>query len=194
MSRSSQPKTVFIDVAFSSSEGGSLQNIVLIGLPVKESANGELINSDDVKKCFDDLIVRPLFRKSRSIRECNFEFLKIWLYDARILNEKERGYVIPQININRGDLAILSQNSYSKLKTIYVLDNELKEEIRQEWTKNCQKLFSISFNEFVTSSEKTQASRSSVVGRFLENLENSVDPYAREKKELTFDSLIIQID
>ena len=191
MSRSSQSKTVFIDVAFSSSSEGTLRNISLIGLPVRESANGELIDSDDVTKCFDDLIVRPLFRGSRSIRECDFQSLKIWLYDTRISNDKERGYVIPQID--RRDLSIPSQNSSSKLKTIYVLDNELEGVIYQEWKEVCQKLFSVLFNKLVAFPEQPQVSKGNFLGQLLGSLEN-IDPYARQKKEFTFDSLIIQVD
>jgi hypothetical protein len=191
MSHSSQSKIVFIDVAFSSSSsGGTLQNIVLIGLPVRESANGELIDSDDVTKCFDDLIVRKLFRESRSIHECNFQSLKIWLYDTRISN-KERGYDVP--TIDQRDLSIPSKNSSSKLKTIYVLDNELEGEIYREWKEVCQKLFSILFTKFVTFPEQPQVSKGNFLGQLLGSLEN-IDPYAKEKKELTFDSLIIQVD
>ena len=192
MSRSSQSKTIFIDVAFSSSSGGTLQDITLIGLPVRESANGELIDSDYVTKCFDDLIVKPIFRESRSIRECNFQSLKIWLYDTRISNDKSRGYVIPEID--RRDLAIPSRNSSSKLKIIYVLDNGLQGEFYQEWKEVCQKLFGRLFNKLVAFPEQPQISKGNFLGQLLGGLEN-IDPYAREKKELiTFDSLIIQVD
>ncbi len=98
MSRYSSSENPFLEIGFrSASSKGTLQTIQLIGVPGEQLANSEYAVSEKVRLFFDDLIVRTLFRKSRSTPDCDFHTLKIWLYDTETPN-RERGYEIPEID------------------------------------------------------------------------------------------------
>jgi hypothetical protein len=100
MSRYSSSENPFLEIGFrSASSKGTLQTIQLIGVPGEQLANSEYAVSEKVRLFFDDLIVRTLFRKSRSTPDCDFHTLKIWLYDTETPN-RERGYEIPEIDHN----------------------------------------------------------------------------------------------
>ena len=123
MTSSSQPKKAFLQVGFRSPEAkGSLRTIEILGIPGTKLRNGEYVVTDKTKSFFDDLIVRKLFQRSRFLPDCDFEYLKIWLYDLDV-GDSKRGYDIPKLDEH--DLKIKSTVSSSKLESIYVLDNGL---------------------------------------------------------------------
>lgn len=201
MSRFSQSESAFIKIGFrSSSSQGTLQTIELIGVPGEKLPNGKYAVRDKVRRFFDDLIVRHLFRKGRLIPECDFQELKIWLYDTQYDTQKtapEIAYEIP--NIDDRDLQINSRNSMSKLKTIYVLDNELQGQEYQDWEKVCQELFGSLFDQFIAPPEvpKIIENNNNLVFNLLKSgLEfiESIDRYGKNKQNLFFDALIIQVD
>ncbi len=68
------------------------------------------------------LFLLKKFIESCLIPECDFRFLKIWLYDTEI-SDRERGYEITKID--ERDLCLLKNNFLpSKLEKLFVLDNE----------------------------------------------------------------------
>jgi hypothetical protein len=195
MSRFPQSENPFLEIGFrSASSEGTLQTIELLGVPGEKLPNDEYLVSDKVKSFFDDLIIGSLFRKSRSIRECDFRSLKIWLYDTEI-SDQERGYEIPKID--EKDLSIRSQNPISKLKTIYVLDNELQGKQYQIWEQVCHELFGSLFNKFSAPPELPEIIANNPLfmplKRVVESIE-SIDRYGKDKQKLFFDALIIQVD
>lgn len=195
MSRFLESENAFLEIGFrSSSSQGTLQTIELIGIPGEQMPNGKYVVRDEIRLFFDDLMVRSLFRKSRMIPECDFQFLKIWLYDTQI-SDTERGYQIPQID--NKDLEISSQNPISKLKTIYVLDNELEGKEYQRWEKVCQELFASLFDKFIAPPELPEIIATNPLFAPLKlgvEFIESIDRYGKRKRDLFFDALIIQID
>ncbi|OCQ91403.1 hypothetical protein BCD67_23605 [Oscillatoriales cyanobacterium USR001] len=201
MQSSSNNETVFLKIGFRSSEqDGSLKTIELFGVPGKASTTGQLDSSEQIKRFFDDLIVRVIFRKARLIPECDFKLLKIWLYDTETKDE-ERGYQIPQLDQN--DLEINSNVRSSKLEAIYVLDNQLTGIEYERWEKIARELFSPLFLKFIAPPELpselannpfVKLMEASPIGKALEIVNSTLDPYSDMKQKLLFNALIIQID
>ena len=196
MTSSSQPKKVFLQVGFRSPEPkGSLRTIEMFGIPGTKSRNGEYVVTDKTKSFFDDLIVRKLFQKSRLLSDCDFEYLKIWLYDLDV-DDSKRGYDVP--TLDERDLKIKSTVSFSKLEYIYVLDNGLSENEYILWKKTVKELFSPLFINFVgpptPSEEVANNPLFKLVESFTDPIRDNLDPYGKIKQNLFFNSLIIQID
>jgi hypothetical protein len=77
MPSSSNNENVFLRIGFRSPEKeGSLTSIELFGVPGKNSTTGQVDSSEKIKRFFDDLIARVIFRKARLMPECDFEYLK----------------------------------------------------------------------------------------------------------------------
>ncbi|WP_445245356.1 hypothetical protein [Microcoleus sp. OTE_8_concoct_300] len=183
---------VFLEIGFRSPEGeGSLRSIELLGLPGQKLKNGECVVSEKVQRFFDDLIVRKIFRESRRISDCKFQYIKIWLYDTNI-SDSERGYAVPKID--KGDLEIRSNVLSSKLERIYVLDNELTGREYDQWKKTATELFTMLFMQFIAAPELPSILADNPVAKFVEKMADSVDNYARMKQNLFFNALIIQVD
>lgn len=124
MQPSANNETAFLRIGFRSPENeGSLTSIELFGVPGKSSTAGKVNINQQIQHFFDDLIARVIFRKARLIPECEFQYLKIWLYDTET-KDAARGYQIPRLDEN--DLKIISNAPSSKLEVIYVLDNQLR--------------------------------------------------------------------
>ncbi len=97
---------VFLQIGFNSPRNdGILKTIEIIGVPGEKLINGECVVSEKAQNFFDDLIVKPIFMKSRRLQGCDFRYLKIWVYHSDIKNG-ERGYKVP--NIDQNDLIISS--------------------------------------------------------------------------------------
>ncbi|NEO57936.1 MAG: hypothetical protein F6K54_35710 [Okeania sp. SIO3B5] len=195
---------IYLEIGFRSPETyGNLKTIELLGVPGQRLNNGECVVNEKTQKFFDKLIVRELFRQSRLLPNCSFEYLKIWLYDTEIENN-ERGYSIP--TIDRGDLEIRSNIPGSKLERIYVLDNELTAQEYQIWKRDAENLFNPLFRQFIAPPELpsllteesiannpfTQVFKPLVEG--IEKTTEALDKYAKMKQSLFFNALIIQID
>ncbi|OZH53300.1 hypothetical protein AFK68_18540 [Hydrocoleum sp. CS-953] len=195
---------IYLEIGFRSPEtDGNLKTIELLGVPGQRLNNGECVVSNKTKSFFDKLIVRELFRQSRLLPNCNFEYLKIWLYDTEIGNN-ERGYSVP--TIDEGDLEISCNVPGSKLERIYVLDNELTGQERQSWRRNAENLFNPLFIKFIAPPElPSLLSEESIANNpliqlfkpFVEVIDKTnetIDKYAKMKQSLFFNALIIQID
>jgi hypothetical protein len=210
MSDSSNNKNIFLRIGFeSSSNQGTLKKIELFGVPGKSSANNQIVISPSIRSFFDDLIARVIFRKARLVRECDFQALKIWLYDTEIKNP-DRGYQIPPLD--EQDLEITSNVSSSKLETIYVLDNQLTGREYEQWAKIANEIFSPLFLRFssppemptelanlplvklIESSPLVQLIESSPFGKAFGTVSQTLNPYNEMKQKLFFNALIIQID
>ncbi len=201
MPHSSKNETVFLKIGFRSPEmEGSLTSIELFGVPGKISNTGKIDSSEKIKRFFDDLIARAIFKKARFIPDCDFQYLKIWLYDTET-EDNERGYQIPQIDEH--DLEINSSIPSSKLETIYVLDNQLTGREYEHWKKIAIELFTPLFIKFVAPPELPselannpfiKLMEASPFGKALEMVNNTLDPYIDMKQKLFFNALIIQID
>lgn len=196
MTSSSQPKKAFLQVGFRSPEAkGSLRTIEILGIPGTKLRNGEYVVTDKTKSFFDDLIVRKLFQRSRFLPDCDFEYLKIWLYDLDV-GDSKRGYDIPKLDEH--DLKIKSTVSSSKLESIYVLDNGLNANAYVLWKKTVKELFSPLFINFVAPPTPSEEIANNPVFKLIEpftdRLRDSLDPYGEIKQKLFFNALIIQID
>lgn len=204
MQRHPEMDKIYLEIGFRSPyPNDNLTTIELFGVPGEKRRNGESVVSEKVELFFDDLIVSKIFRESRRLPDCDFEKLKIWLYDTETRNN-ERGYRIPTID-NR-DLEIGPTTSTSKLERIYVLDNELTGREYERWRKNARNLFVPLFGQFIAPpdaasifSDKTIAENPLVklmqpAVNMVETMTDAVDPYARMKQRLFFNALIIQVD
>ncbi len=201
MPHSANNKSVFLTIGFRSPEQqGSLNSIEIIGVPGKTDSTGQAVISKQIRTFFDDLIARVIFRQSRMIPECDFEYLKIWLYDTET-KDADRGYQIPQLD--HRDLEIKSNVPSSKLESIYVLDNQLEGQEYQRWVKISNQLFTPLFLKFIAPLEPpaeiannpvVKLFEASPIGKAFEKVNETLDPYSNMKQKLFFNALIIQID
>lgn len=185
---------VFLQIGFRSSEReGSLRTIELCGVPGEKSSDGQYAVNEKTQRFFDDLIVRKIFRDSRHFQECNFEHLKIWLYDTDITNEN-RGYEIPVID--KKDFLIHSSFRSSTLERIYVLDNSVDPREYGIWKRNAEDLFTPLFSKFITPPETPDILKNIPLFKFVEDIAEKVDPHLKMRQDLLckFNALIIQID
>lgn len=197
-----EDENIFLEIGFRSSHpDGSLKTIELIGVPGEKLSNGKSEVSEQIKSFFDDLIVRKIFSESRRLTDCNFEYLKIWLYDTEIKDD-ERGYQVPKIEVPP-DIEISSDTRYSRLEKIYVLDNELKGRELERWENTVKQLFFPLFSKFIAPPEIPEELadhpliklvESSPIAKTWEVFTQGLDPYGRMKQNLFFNALIIQID
>jgi hypothetical protein len=191
MSSKFNSEEVFLKIAFRSSEKiGTLKTIELVGVPGERLRSGEYIVTEKTQHFFDDLMIRKIFRESRRLPSCDFEYLKIWLYDMNESNEN-RGYKIPQIDGR--DLVIHSKTA-SSLEQIYVLDNELIDREKEEWVKTAEDLFTPLFHKFITPPEPPNILRNHPLTKIIETIGETVDPHLKMKQAIFFNALIIQID
>jgi hypothetical protein len=192
MSRGSNSEKVFLQIGFRSSEReGSLRTIELFGVPGERLSNGEYTVSEKTRQFFDDLIVRKIFRDSRRLINCDFEHLKIWLYDMST-KDGERGYEVPIIDDR--DFAIRSNTSSSKLERIFILDNELTGHDYDTWRETAESLFNPLFGKFLTPPEPPDIFKNIPLVRFAEDVAEKLDPYLKMRQAVFFNALIIQID
>ncbi|NJL51788.1 MAG: hypothetical protein HC930_05365 [Hydrococcus sp. SU_1_0] len=162
-----------------------------MGLPGQKLKNRECVVSEKAQRFFDDLIVRKIFRESRRISDCKFQYIKIWLYDTNI-SDAERGYAVPKID--KGDLEIRSNVLSSKLERIYVLDNELTGREYDQWKKTATELFTMLFMQFIAAPELPSILADNPLAKFVEKMTDSVDNYGKMRQKLFFNALIIQVD
>ncbi|MEB3179462.1 MAG: hypothetical protein VKL59_10575 [Nostocaceae cyanobacterium] len=192
MPRNDKPETIFTVVGFRSPYPETrLQTIEVFGVPGQKLRSGEYVVSDKLQRFFDDLIVQKIFRKSLDLSDCNFKSLKIWLYDTETRDD-ERGYDVPLVD--RRDLKIHRNLPGSKLEEIYVLDNELKGREYDLWKNNAQQLFTPLFTEFITPPELPSFMVNNRLGKFLQEVDERIDPHKKIKHKIFFNALIIQID
>jgi len=194
-----QKEEIFLQIGFNSSKNdGTLKSIEVTGIPGERLPNGKCVVSEKAQHFFDDLIVKPIFQKSRQMQSCNFRHLKIWTYHPDI-EESKRGYKVP--NIDQNDLKIVSETFHSGLHTIIVLDNGLTGESYQRWKTICIELFSQLFARFVAPPKPPEFERRLPNLKFIDtifsgidSMMTKVDKYGEMKRSLFFDTLIIQID
>lgn len=192
MPRSKQSQRIFTSIGFRSSHpDGNLRAVEIIGVPGEKNWNGECSISEKVERFFDDLIAQPIFRESRRLNDCDFSYLKIWLY-ATDEPEDEQGYQVPLLDEH--DLEIKSNIPTSELKFIYVLDNELRGTEYRRWKRTAELIFSPLFKKFVAPPEFPKSFPVNPFSRLIDSLEDSLDPYTKMKRELFFNAFIIQID
>ena len=187
---------VFLSVGFRSSvPDGNLRTIELIGVPGQKMNDGQSVISDKAKQFFDNTLIRKVFSESRHIPECEFEFIKIWLDGPEL---RKREYDIPEIQ-SPPDYEIQCNIPSSRLKSIYVLrDNKLVGNEGQRWKKTVDQIFTPLFREFMAPPEISESLSNNPLARLVGSLVDSVvsplDQYAKMKKNLFFDTLIVQIN
>ncbi|CAK8719055.1 hypothetical protein GCAAIG_08515 [Candidatus Electronema halotolerans] len=193
-----QREEIFLQIGFNSSNAdGSLKTIEVIGIPGEKLSNGKCVVSEKAQHFFDDLIVKPIFMKSRQMRSCDFRYLKIWAYNPDV-KDSQRGYKVPSIDQN--DLKIVSDTKSSGLRDIIILDNGLTGESYQRWKVICIELFSHLFRRFVAP-PKPPEFEGRIGMKFIDTIFSGIDSmmtksdkYGEMKRNLFFDTLIIQID
>ncbi|XZN98333.1 MAG: hypothetical protein ACM65K_08630 [Microcoleus sp.] len=184
--RTSKSQDIFLTVTLESTHRDSkLKQIQIIGVP-GQNQNGKNILSEAMSCFFDDTIGRPIFAASRQITNLDSQKLTIWLYPT---DEDSLGYQVPKID--ERDLELKSNVRESNLKLIYVLDNDLKGNEYRRWKKTSEDIFTPLFRKFVAPPELPQLPFSLP---FIESWDSKLDPYAKMKRELFFDALIIQVD
>lgn len=187
MPRQTKTQNIYLSATYESSHRDSiLKQIQIIGIPGKNQ-NGQYVLSDLMYRFFDDTITRPIFTQSRYTPNLDWEKLKIWLLVTDEDDDSE--YQIPELD-NR-DLKIESNIRESNLNCIYILDDELSGNEYRRWKKTAKNIFTPLFGKFVAPPELPQLPFNVP---FLESLDSRLDPYAKMKRELFFDGLIIQID
>lgn len=169
-------------------DDGNLDQIQIIGVP-GQYQNGKNILSDTVFCFLDDTIGRPIFAASRQIPKLSWQKLTVWLYPT---DEDSLGYQVPTIDDR--DLKIKSNVRESNLKLIYVLDNDLRGNEYRRWKNDAEAIFMPLFKKFVAPPQLPSSFSFNPFGSFIESLDSRIDPYAKMKRELFFDALIIQVD
>lgn len=191
MPRTSKSQDIFLTVTLKSDHPDrNLKRIDTIGVP-GEYQNGQYILSDAMSSFFDDTIARPLFAASRRIPNLDWEKLTIWLYPT---DEDSLEYQVPTIDDR--DLGIKSNIPESNLKLIYVLDNDLKGNEYRQWKKVTEAIFMPLFKKFVAPPQLPSSFPLpfNPFSPLIESLDYRLDRYAKMKRELFFDALIIQVD
>lgn len=192
MSKNTSQRNVFLQIGFRSSEReGTLKTIELLGVPGERTGSGKYVVNDRMRRFFDDLIVRKLFRDSRYLPSCDFEYLKIWLHDTDSMKE-DLDYDIPKID--KRDLTLRPSSSTSQLDHICVLDNELKGSEYEKWRSTCESLFTPLFGNFMTPPEPPSVLKNIPLVRMAGSIAEKVDPYLKMKQNTFFNALIVQID
>lgn len=194
-------KDLFLRLGLRSPEPDAILNsIEIFGIPGSYTKAGEPIITPKTRKFFDDLIARTIFQEARRLPDCDFEYLKIWLYDTET-PDAERGYDVPQLDAR--DLEIRSNQFSSKIQVIYVLDNALTGDEYQQWRRTTNRLFRPLFRNFtmppeppseLTENPMFQAFVESPLGKAFQSFNKNLDPNLELKKNLFFNALIIQID
>ncbi|MEB3883013.1 hypothetical protein [Lyngbya sp. CCY1209] len=185
--------TVFLTMTLepNPSRDNKIKQIELIGVP-GEMQGGQYIVSDTTYSFMDANISRPIFSKSRRMSHLNWQKLKIWLVDSTNDNGSF-DYQIP--TVDHRDFEIKSNSPESALKGIYVLDNELQGLEYRHWQQTARSLFQPLFKNFVPPPQFPLFSLDkSPLYAWTESMEAQLDPYAKMKRSLFFDHLIIQVD
>jgi hypothetical protein len=189
MPRTSKSQKIVLNVTLESDHPDSkLKQMDIIGVP-GQNQNGKNILSDAMSCFFDDTIGRPIFAASRQIPNLGWQKLTIWLYPT---DEDSLGYQVPTIDDR--DLELKSNLRESNLKLIYLLDNDLKGNEYRRWKKTSEDIFTPLFRKFVPPPQLPSSFSFNPFGSFIESLDSRIDPYAKMKRELFFDALIIQVD
>ena len=192
MSKNNSQRNVFLQIGFRSSEReGTLRTIELLGVPGERAGSGEYVVNDRMRRFFDDLIVRKLFRDSRYLPACDFEYLKIWLHNTDSVNDN-LDYDIPKTD--ERDLMLRPSFSTSQLDYICILDNELKGSEYEQWSSTCKSLFAPLFSSFVTPPEPPSILKNIPLVKMASSIAEKVDPYLKMKQNTSFNALIVQID
>lgn len=187
-------EAVFMTVILQSNHRDSiLKEIEIIGVPGTKNRSGRYVPSELMQRFFDDSIARPIFQTSRHIPNLDWKSLKIWLYTIDE-GEEGQGYQVPQLDDR--DLEIKSNIPDSHLQFIYVLDNELPKAEYRRWKKTAESLFTPLFRQFVAPPEFPSSFPfpTNPFSGLIQSLDNRLDPYAQMKRDLLFDTLIIQVD
>ena len=183
-----KPYNIYLSISFRSPEtSGSLQTIKLHGVPGQELSNGESIVDNEMKNFCSDTIVGKIFRRSLDLNS-EFKRLEIWFYNSNTARQ-EISYLLPEVN--ERDLLIPSNISTSKLKQIYVLDNELEGDALIDWHQEVKSLFKPLFEEFVIMSENL---KSVPLFKGIEHVISKGILHYEMKQNLFFDTLMIQVD
>lgn len=194
--RNSEAEIIYTSVGFRSPyREGTLKTIELVGIPGQVLNNGQYVVTEKTQKFFDDLLVGKIFRLSIRQPSCDFQKLKIWLYDTNAKEEME--YQVPQIDSQ--DLLIRSTVTSSKLEAIYILDNRsvdnrLVGAEYKRWVKKAEALFTPLFTQFITSPEPPDILANNPVVQFFQALGENIDVHSKAKNKLLFNALIVQID
>ncbi|MEH2064579.1 MAG: hypothetical protein V7K50_20350 [Nostoc sp.] len=184
----SNSQNIYLSISFRSPEiSGSLQTIKLHGVPGQELNNGECVLDNEMKKFCMDNIVAKIFRRSLDLNS-EFNRLEIWFYNSNTARQKI-SYFLPEVD--ERDLLILSNISTSKLKQIYVLDNELEGNELTDWHKEVKSLFKPLFEEFVIMSDNL---KSVPLFKGIESVISKGILHYEMKQNLFFDTLMIQVD
>lgn len=193
--REEETEKIYLEIGFQSDHHEStLRKIEILGVPGVHLENGKCILGEKDKRFFDDLIVRKLFSLSRRMEFCNYQYLKIWLWNSNFQRDKVP-YRLPSINGN--DFEIRAHNQSSKLRKIYVLDNGLKGADYYRWRNTAETLFSPLFDSFTAPPEPPSFLKESPLTPFIKafaSVNETIDPYANMKQKIDFNTLIIQID
>ena len=187
---------VFLQIGFRSPYTESkLRTIELYGVPGEKVDEDNYRVSEKIQKFFDDQIARKLFHHSLSLQYCDFEYLKVWLYNSNQSPDKQ-GYRIPTLD-NR-DLKIPTHINSSKLECIYVLDNQLEGKAYMHWERSAKDLFKPLFGRFMAPPTPPDVINNvpflRLAGEMAKEISNKIDPFFEMRKNIFFNALIIQID
>jgi len=165
----------------------NIEEIQLIG--VIADKNGQ--PSQETIGFLDSSIVYPIFSHSSRIKGLEWKSLKIWLHDST--GQIDYRFYPEQVpSVNNIDLIIKSRNPISTLRAIYILDNHLEGSEYKFWRQSAETIFQELFQHFVAPPDLTKVKRSLFSGPLKRLVEK--DRFANIKRDLHFDTLIIQVD
>ena len=196
MPSNNKHKDTFLQVGFRSPyKESTLRTIELYGVPGEKIDEDNYFVSEKIQKFFDDQIARKLFHHSLSLRHCDFEYLKIWLYNSN-QPPSQQGYRVP--TIDHKDFKIQTHISSSNLECIYVLDNQLEGAAYESWKQSAKDLFKPLFSKFMVPPDPPEAITEVIDNipfvRKAKEISHKIYPFAEMRKNIFFNALIIQID
>ena len=191
MSKVQQPsQRIYTSIVFQAPHSST--TIEIIGIPGRETLDGQCNVNEKIERFFDDCIAKPIFKANSRFNQ-DFSSFKIWLYDTEE-DQDHQGYVTPDLDHS---VELSASTTTSMLKVIYILNDDISDFDYRFWRRSVEAIANSLFKAFAALPElpgslPTAATENpfSRLQKFLEGR----DPYAQMKQELFFDALIVQID
>jgi hypothetical protein len=190
MSKVQRPsQRIYTSIVFQAPQ--STTTVEIIGVPGRETLDGQCIINEIIERFFDDCIAKPIFKANSRFNQ-DFSSFKIWLYDTEE-NLDHQSYVIPSLAHSVGIPASVPN---SMLNVIHILSRDISDFDNRSWRRSVEAIGHSLFKSLAVLHEVPCSSSAIPENPFyrLQRFLESRDPYTEMKQELFFDALIVQID
>ena len=180
----------YLPIAFDSQiEEDNLKRIDFMGVPAERLEGGEYRVSENSENFLNDCVAKGLFKANRTLSQYSFESLKIWLYDTN-KPRNSQGYPLPEED--KIAFKLSSHLEASELKCISVVDVGLSGNQHKLWKNGCEELLKPMFSRFIAPPDPPDVLKDFLAMRFGARLSTRLDLYLSMRKNIFFDSLIVE--